>query len=441
MCMSMKIDRFLTSGWDFDETQELLKSRYQMANIALILSGLAFFFGIIVNFINDMPDFFVIESALIPMNVILFFILRKYKNAFEFVIGAITVQCTFLLLYIIFKSDLESMKHMWIFTYPIVLLYFQKNNNGIYWTIFLLLMLIVAPLQNIIEIKHSSFQIMYMCVVLAVVSTIVYYYQRKMTQIANVILKQQEVMRCQITQLVQKDKLLTSQSKQAVMGEMISMIAHQWRQPLSTVTLTVSNIQVKKLLGEKIDERDLDKALEDISNTVVYLSNTIDDFQKYFKSGKAATTIEAHELIKKATSFLLPRLKSTKIKIEIENQKNKEIQLRIYMNELIQVLLNILNNAIDALVLADIDNPKITIRIEEKSDTVVFNVEDNAHGIKKEDILKIFEPYYSTKGKNGTGIGLYMSQMIIEKQFNGKIDVTSSKNGSLFSIEIEKLRS
>jgi len=283
------------------------------------------------------------------------------------------------------------------------------------------------------------FQMIYMSVVLSVVSIIVYFYQRKMTEAKDLILKQQLVMKNQIAELIQKDKMLSAQSRQAVMGEMISMVAHQWRQPLSTVTLSVSNIQVKKLLGEKIEDKDLDKALEDISNTVVYLSNTIDDFQTYFRPVKVVSSIEAHELIQKAMNFVLPRIKNTKIKIELENQNNKEIILEIYMNELIQVILNIINNAIDALELAKIESPRIVISVEEKKDTVVFIIKDNAKGIKKEDIEKIFEPYFSTKGRNGTGLGLYMSQMIIQKQFDGKIDVISSEKGSFFSVEIKKI--
>ena len=422
--MGTRLDNFFTSGWTFDSSQEELKSRYQMINIALATSAFAFIFGIIVNTIKDIPTLVAIESFLVFNNILLFIILRKYRNLFEYVITIITIQCTLLLLYIVYTSDFNSMKHLWLFTYPIVLLYFQKNNNGIYWSIFMILMLIVAPIQNIIEVDHTIFQMMYVVVVLSVVSVIVYFYQRKMNE---------------AKELIHKDKLLSAQSKQAVMGEMISMIAHQWRQPLSTVTLSVSNLQVRKLLGDKIDDDALDKALEDISDTVVYLSNTIDDFQTYFNPHKELSDIEIFQLIDKAVNFVLPRLKSTKIYIEIDNANDKSIYLHTYMNELIQVILNILNNAIDALILSSVDNPRIVISVEEKTDSLVIIIKDNADGIKEEDFTNIFEPYFSTKGKNGTGLGLYMSQMIVQKQFDGKIGVMSSNKGSYFSVEIDRV--
>jgi signal transduction histidine kinase len=132
----------------------------------------------------------------------------------------------------------------------------------------------------------------------------------------------------------------------------------------------------------------------------------------------------------------MPRLKDTKIKIKLENDSHLEIQT--YVNELIQVVLNILNNAIDELISSDIKKPTIIIKIEDIEDNVKIHIIDNANGISESVIERIFEPYFSTKGKNGTGLGLYMSQMIMQKQFNSKIEVKSSKKGSTFTITVPK---
>ena len=437
--MLKKMNGFFTSGWTFDESEEETKSRYQMTNIALVTSSFAFIYGIVVNTINDIPDLRIIESFLMSINVVLFVLLRNFRNVFELVIKIITAQCTFLLLYIVYTNDMETMKFLWVFTYPIVLLYFQKHNNGVYWSLFLIIMILIAPLQPIIEVKHTLFETIYVSTVLSVVTIIVYFYQKKMNDAKDLIFSQQVLLKNQIEELVQKDQLLSAQSRQAVMGEMISMIAHQWRQPLSTVTLSISNLQVRKLLGDEIDDETLDKALEDISNTVVYLSNTIDDFQTYFHPNKELVEIEIHQLIGKAINFVLPRIKGTKIFIEVDKPDEKEIYFQTYMNELIQVILNIINNAIDALIASNINTPKIVISVEEKRDTLVIIIQDNAHGISEDKISKIFEPYFSTKGKNGTGLGLYMSQMLVQKQFHGNIDVISSSKGSFFSVEIDKV--
>ncbi len=436
--MLKKLDGFFTSGWNFDSSEIELRSKFQMMNIAIVLSSSALLFGISGNIVRHVHDLITLEVALLLVNLVLFFTLRSNKTSFPLVSTIITAQFTFLFLYLVYTSEPSSLKHVWLFTYPIVLLYLQNKKDARYWVSFTISVLLLAPFQPFMEISYSVFQIMYLVVSLSIVSIITYFYQIKMEEVRNLISSQQEQLKNQVDELVTKDQLLSAQSRQAVMGEMISMIAHQWRQPLSTVTLSVSNLQVKKLLGDKINSEDLDKALEDISNTVVYLSNTIDDFQTYFHPNKELTDTEIFQLLNKAINFVLPRLKNTKIYIEIDNESDKEITIQTYVNELIQVVLNILNNAIDALSVLHIDSPKIVISVEEKKETLVINIKDNANGIKEEDLSKIFEPYFSTKGRNGTGLGLYMSQMLVQKQFNGKISVSSSNEGSHFSVEIQK---
>jgi len=220
------------------------------------------------------------------------------------------------------------------------------------------------------------------------------------------------------------------------MGEMISMIAHQWRQPLSTVTLSISDLQVKKMLGKKIDDVQIDKILQEISDTVVYLSETIDDFKTYFQQNKDVNELTLYELLDKASNFIRPRLDADKIDFIIEDFRDFKIQT--YANELIQVILNLLNNAIDEFEKISKEDAKIVIKVQEVDKSFILSIMDNANGIPADKFDEIFEPYYSTKGKNGTGLGLYMSKMIMEKQFNTTIEVSSSENGSTFSMKIAK---
>jgi C4-dicarboxylate-specific signal transduction histidine kinase len=237
-------------------------------------------------------------------------------------------------------------------------------------------------------------------------------------------------------ELIQKDKILTAQSKQAVMGEMIQMIAHQWRQPLSTITLQISNLEIAKMLGNVIDKQKEEETLRQISDTIIYLSDTIDDFQTYFNPEKETTRIEIHELLQKAVNFALPRIKSQNIELKIK--KEQDIYVNVYINELVQVVLNLVNNAIDAFADLQRDNKYVHLHVEEEGKLLRIYVTDNGCGILEENITKLFEPYFSTKGKNGTGLGLYMSQKIIEKQFDGRIDVESSPEGTSFIITIKK---
>ena len=244
----------------------------------------------------------------------------------------------------------------------------------------------------------------------------------------------EETVAQKVEELIKKDKILTVQSKQAVMGEMISMIAHQWRQPLNAITLNISNLQIQQMMGKKIDDEMLNSSLDTISETIVYLSETVDDFKTYFHPDKESDIVSIDELLSKAVNFVLPRAKSAGIRIGVI--KDSDIELKVYPNELIQVLLNIFNNAIDAYENIDIKDKHIDIYAQEEDGFLSIYITDEAGGIKPELVQRLFEPYFSTKGKNGTGLGLYMSQMIIEKQFTGKIELKSEDGGSTFIVRI-----
>jgi signal transduction histidine kinase len=420
--MRLKIENLFTSGWEFNESEVNIRGKFQMINIAIFMSAISLIFAIFRNILIEQYALVPTEIILIMINLILFFVLRKCRKSFTIVSTIITFQYTFFFLFLIYTNEPSSLKHIWIFTYPIILLYLQSKRDAIYWFIFILILLLIAPLQPFVQVSYSMSQIIYLSFVLVVVAVMVNFYQLKMEDAKELIVKQQ--------------RLLQNQAKQAVMGEMISMIAHQWRQPLSTVTLSISNMQIKKLLGEELDNQEIDNTLEEISDTVIYLSNTIDDFQTYFHPNKELTTIPLYNLLQKSVSFALPRLKGTNINISVNI--DEKLIVNTYVNELVQVTLNIINNAIDALIVSNSEDKKILISAQERGKQIIICITDNADGISEDDLGHIFDPYFSTKGKNGTGLGLYMSQMLVQKQFNGDIKVNSSKNGTEFYIEIQK---
>ncbi len=428
--------KIFTSAWNFDKSEVNLKSKFQMINAALLLSTISLLFGIIVNFYKTTYGIIPVEVAMIFLNIVSFFVLRRYKSSFKFISFTIATQFGLLFLFLYYRFSPESLKFIWLFSYPIVVLYFQEKKYAKYSMSFVIGMILLGPIQPFILIGFSMFQAVYISVVLAVISVIITFYQNRMDDARALIFEQQEQLQEQVDELTCKDKLLSVQSKQAVMGEMISMIAHQWRQPLSTVTLTVSDIQLKKMLGTEVSEEQMVRSLQEISDTVVYLSDTIDDFQTYFNPNKNITQGNIDDVIHKVLNFIQARVKGTKIVIEYKN-KNRDI-IDMYQNELIQVILNIMNNAVDAHLEVKKEHPTIALYVRNLETELELIIKDNAGGIEAEKLEKIFEPYYSTKGKNGTGLGLYMSQMIIEKQFNSKIEVTSTTEGTIFSIKIPK---
>jgi len=417
----MSIGLFV-SNWDFTAEESELKGKFQMVNIAIILSSFSLLYGAIGNIVRDVNGLVAVEFLLIGMNIFLFFLLRRSKESFYYVAMVETIQFTLFFLFLIYVSAPEELKHIWLFTYPMILLYLQNQKSAIYWVLFMISMLILAPLQPFLSVQYSLFQVTYISFVMGVISIIIYLYQKNMDEAKEVIRSQ--------------EKIMALQSKHAIMGEMISMIAHQWRQPLSTITLNISNFQIQKMLGKEQNMVEVEKTLEDISRTIVYLSNTIDDFQTFFNPNRTLEELGVGELLHKAAKFVEPRLKDEAIEFVV--QTKSDITLQTYPNELLQVILNLLNNAIDALIETKPVNAKLELIAKAQEKQVYIYVNDNAGGIAEEHISRLFEPYFSTKGKNGTGLGLYMSQMIMQKQFGTEITLRSSPKGSSFAIIVPK---
>ncbi len=241
-----------------------------------------------------------------------------------------------------------------------------------------------------------------------------------------------------------KDQKLFQQSRLAQMGELLSMIAHQWRQPLGSIAATTSNIEVKIEMdrydletqeGAQACKTFLFKKLNNIDSYVQNLSTTIDDFRNFYNPNKERKVLTINEPLHKALEIINSSLRSQGI--EIREKYESDRMFSMAEGELMQVFLNILKNAQDNFKEKIIKNPKITIHTKDTKEGIVVSISDNGGGIDPELILKIFDPYFSTKNeKNGTGLGLYMSKIIIEEHHNGKLSVQNSNDGAEFIIHI-----
>ncbi|MDN5068516.1 sensor histidine kinase [Aliarcobacter butzleri] len=220
-------------------------------------------------------------------------------------------------------------------------------------------------------------------------------------------------------ELDNKQAILYQQSKMAAMGEMIGNIAHQWRQPLSIITTATSGMVLQKQMGVLTDEFFFE-ASNRINASSQYLSQTIDDFRNFFIPNKEKSKVNLIEIFKKTLDLISAQFSSKDIKI-IKNIEGVEFES--YENELIQALINILNNSRDELIKKDGER-FIFVDAFEKDNFINITIKDNAGGVIKENLDKIFEPYFTTKYKSqGTGIGLYMTEEIITKHLNGTICV------------------
>lgn len=230
----------------------------------------------------------------------------------------------------------------------------------------------------------------------------------------------------------QKDKQMIQQSRLAQMGEMISMIAHQWRQPLTAISSTSSGINLKAKL-ETLDKETAINLTDKISEYAQHLSSTIDDFREFFKSNKSKTKTTYKELVDSALSIIGVSVSNRNIQIIKDLQCDSVFNT--YPNELKQVILNLIKNAEDALVENKIEKPYIKIKTYTKDFKVILEISDNGGGIPEDIMNKIFDPYFSTKTKkDGTGLGLYMSKTIIEEHCWGKLKVKNNEQGAVFRI-------
>lgn len=246
-------------------------------------------------------------------------------------------------------------------------------------------------------------------------------------------------------ELKEKDTYMFQQARLAQMGEMLSMIAHQWRQPLGTISANIISIQTTLEL-EKYNLKD-DKEREEflkflntkMDKTTLYLqdlSQTITNFSNFYKPDKKFQMVEIGEVLLKAYNLIFDSLDSYNIKVDFDLESNYELMM--HENEFMQVILNIINNAKDQLLQKDIKNPIINIHTHMEDDELYIEISDNAGGIDENSLDKIFNPYYSTKlEKNGTGLGLYMSKVIIKDYHNGDIYAKNSDNGAIFTIRIK----
>ena len=265
-------------------------------------------------------------------------------------------------------------------------------------------------------------------------------YSNKLQEINHKIVKNNLELQKKVQQEVEiireKDKQLLQQSKLAQMGEMISMISHQWRQPLAAIASTTTNLDFK-IMMDNISKGELQDEIKNIENYVQHLSKTIDDFRNFFKENKNKELKSIDSLVDNSISLVKNLLVNKNITI-IKEFKCKE-HIYTYTNEISQVLLNLISNAKDAFLENTTKEPTITISTYCKDDYIYISCHDNAGGISEDIIDNIFNPYFSTKKeKDGTGLGLYMSKIIIEDHCDGKLTVENKSNGALFTIKLRK---
>jgi len=252
------------------------------------------------------------------------------------------------------------------------------------------------------------------------------------------LFKKEQKLKEEIEKRIVSERMLAEQSKHAAMGEMIGNIAHQWRQPLSSINSIVNDLELEILLDE-LEFVKSDRILEtgtEIRSFTQHLSKTIDDFRDYLRTDREKEDFNIYTIIKESLVFIMHGYKNHNISINENYDETNICMVNGFKRDLVQVILNLLNNAKDALAEKEIQHPEVEISIKHDNEILHLSIEDNAGGVPENIKDRIFDPYFTTKHKSiGTGIGLYMSKKIIISNFQGNLFLKNTKKGAKFTVE------
>ena len=433
------LHNILESNHTFDDHELPLKFKFRLLNtIMMVIITTATTFGIlhyaglvpIGNFHANINFFFA------ATNLILIIWLRHNKSAYNTVMTLMLISglITFTSSLITIPND--EFRMIWFFL-MVFLAFFAGSIYHGYFTAALSIIIILVS-NHYFDLNLSPLAISTAIIALLLLTLSIKVYTQKMIDLENALTTLNDSLNAKVKETVdevrQKDKMMLQQARLAQMGEMIAMIAHQWRQPLSSISAISTKLQLSLALGEEIDKGTLSKELQNIDKRVLLLSDTIDDFRNFYNANNQKNSFDLSKTITQTLEVLKPAIDQAEINLSLQNS------LKTHVNslegEVLQVVMNLIKNAIDVLKEHEGER-NIWIRSYQNRSHAFVSVEDNAGGIDQAVIERIFEPYFSTKKeKNGMGLGLYMSQLIIQKHCNGTINVKNSKRGALFVISL-----
>ncbi|ADG92817.1 integral membrane sensor signal transduction histidine kinase [Arcobacter nitrofigilis DSM 7299] len=289
---------------------------------------------------------------------------------------------------------------------------------------------------NVVTLCVLFFMALFTFLMTSIVKDIVNKYMSKVENEQNKLKNLNETLSSKVAFGIEegkrKDKAILEQSKMAKVGSMISMIAHQWRQPLSELSGVLMELETATRF-KKVDEKHILTSIDRSNEMIEFMSNTIDDFRNFYKPDKKKEYFNISDACKKAINLVDATLHNLSIDLIFDIKKDKKIFG--YPTEYSQVILNLISNAKDILVEKQIKNPKIYITITSRGMQSIVIIKDNAGGIDEENLDLIFDPYYSTKDSSkGTGLGLYISKLIIEKNMGGELSVQNDNQGAVFKV-------
>ncbi len=459
--LSERLEQRLTGHYHFKEHETVQKYQVFMLMLLMLLSGLIIGAMSIVRlfhfeYLQSLADF-----VFVAILAISFRFLYRDRSRFKALSRFVIISALLTVLVLMFNHPHSFAPVIWVSTTVYLMFFMLSKTEAWKWVgvVMTILLGLYAGGVGLHDFTHSEMFVVLGNILL--LSLVLTWYEkikedserqhqqnevllqkqidRRTLELQQTNLKLEELNRTleerveeEIEANREKERIMLAQSRQAAMGDMVSMIAHQWRQPITAIGMSAQNMQLDIDLDE-VDMPRMRSKLQYIVDQTGYLSKTIDDFRDFLKPNKATTTCSPAGLIEGTVRIVGKSLENNSITLITTYESTPPITT--YCNEVIQVLLNLLNNAKDIFKINGRSDGRIDLRFYEKGGMGCFEVRDNAGGIPPDVMPRIFEPYFSTKeARGGTGLGLYMSQKIVEKNLGGSIRAENSGGGACFTV-------
>jgi signal transduction histidine kinase len=427
--------------YTFSNEEWILRYKiYIMLGLSFVLGSILFLFGVY----RLMQEHFLLAFVDIGFSFHLFgsgFWLKYDKSKYDIVSKAFLIlgmAVGFLALHL---GEGTFTRYMWFASFILFVFFLRDKEEGYLWLTFMIIVFsIIAYFVDHLQLDMVNY--VTFIVNLLLIGMILYWYEKLKegdTERLNVLndeLKQEIQSAMEVKQ--KQERMMIEQSKMAAMGEMMQSIAHQWRQPLNILGLSMAKVEMENELGVSQQEK-LKSVYAEMNRQIEYMSHTIDDFRNFYQQDKVKVNVDVGRLFDDVSALIEPMFRSKGIVLSVDAETS--LACKVYVNEMKQVILNLVTNAKDAIVERHIDKGHIRINAYREGDQVIISVHDNGGGIDETIIHKIYEPYFTTKfASKGTGIGLYMSKLIIEEHMNGEIRVTNENDGACFTLSLPVTR-
>lgn len=436
------MEKLLPSTNNFESNTKFLKYKYKLINTILIISIftsflLAFLF-IFIDTFNKINLMIILELSYGFFNLFLYFLLKYNKNNLNLV-TYLSMFCLYILQVIIMINILDdSFREAWFFLTIIASFFLGGRIFGYIMSVIIFITMSIYNFQTIIPTNLNTIESILPIILLVLIVLVINLYELTKEKYACSLNESNALLENKIKELHEfnnnleirvKEEIeanrrhehkIFEQSKMVTMGEMMANIAHQWRQPLSAISLVSTSAKLKKDMGVLTDEI-FSKDMDIIHDNSKYLSQTIDDFRNFISGDRSIKLFNLSYEINFCLHLMENSMLNNEIKVNLDLQE--KIEIFGYANELKQCLLNIFYNSKDALKKIKDENKLIFVKTYIKDKKAVITLTDSAGGISDKIMHKIFEAYFTTKGKEeGTGIGLHMTYKLIVDGMQGTIN-------------------